>query len=96
MGGRNDRTEMSRRSKQSSRDPESSKNTERTYPEQPSPAEQHVGEAIRRLREGQRLSVRTLASKSGFSASFISQVELGQASPSLASLDRIASGSESR
>jgi XRE family transcriptional regulator, regulator of sulfur utilization len=31
-----------------------------------------------------------LASKCGFSPSFISQVELGQASPSIASLDRIA------
>jgi len=58
----------------------------------PVQVEQHMGEAIRRLREGQHLSVRTLASKSGFSASFISQVELGQASPSLASLERIASG----
>jgi transcriptional regulator with XRE-family HTH domain len=54
--------------------------------------EQHVGEAIRRLRKEQRLSVRTLASKCGFSGSFISQVELGQASPSIASLERIASG----
>lgn len=54
--------------------------------------EQHVGEAIRRLRKEQRLSVRTLASKCGFSASFISQVELGQASPSIASLERIAAG----
>lgn len=53
-------------------------------------AEQQVGDAVRRLRAAQRLSVRTLASKSGFSASFISQVELGQASPSIASLDRIA------
>lgn len=48
-----------------------------------------VGECIRRLRESYNLSVRTLASKCGFSASFISQVELGRASPSLASLERI-------
>jgi len=54
--------------------------------------EQSVGEAIRRLRDGQRLSVRTLASKCGFSASFISQVELNQASPSLSSLERISAG----
>ncbi len=60
--------------------------------EQSSPLEQQVGEAIRRLREGQRLSVRTLASKCGVSASFVSQVELNQASPSLASLERIAHG----
>jgi transcriptional regulator with XRE-family HTH domain len=52
--------------------------------------EQTVGEAIRELRENQRISVRTLASKAGFSPSFISQVENGQASPSINSLERIA------
>lgn len=57
-----------------------------------SPSEQPLGEAIRRLRKSHRLSVRTLASKCGFSPSFISQVELGQASPSISSLERIASG----
>jgi transcriptional regulator with XRE-family HTH domain len=36
------------------------------------------------------LSLRVLAERTGFSASFLSQVELGQASPSLASLERIA------
>jgi XRE family transcriptional regulator, regulator of sulfur utilization len=55
-------------------------------------AEQSVGEAVRRLRTELRISVRALASKCGCSPSFISQVELGQASPSIASLDRIASG----
>lgn len=54
--------------------------------------EQSVGEAVRRLRDRQRISVRMLASKCGFSPSFISQVELNQASPSLSSLERIASG----
>jgi XRE family transcriptional regulator, regulator of sulfur utilization len=54
--------------------------------------EQSLGEALRRLREKERVSVRTLASKCGFSPSFISQVELNQASPSLASLERIAAG----
>jgi transcriptional regulator with XRE-family HTH domain len=54
--------------------------------------EQSLGDAIRRLRDRQRQSVRTLASKCGFSPSFISQVELNQASPSLASLERIAAG----
>ncbi|MDP3092481.1 MAG: XRE family transcriptional regulator [Nitrospira sp.] len=54
--------------------------------------EQSLGEAIRRLRDSQRLSVRALASNCGFSASFISQVELNQASPSLSSLERIAAG----
>lgn len=54
--------------------------------------EQSVGEALRRLRDKGRLSVRALASKCGFSPSFISQVELNQASPSLSSLERIAAG----
>lgn len=50
----------------------------------------HVGGAIRKLRENVNMSVRTLASKCGFSPSFISQVENGQSSPSIASLERIA------
>lgn len=50
----------------------------------------HVGEAVRKLREQINMSVRTLASKCGFSPSFISQVENGQSSPSIASLERIA------
>jgi XRE family transcriptional regulator, regulator of sulfur utilization len=54
--------------------------------------EQSLGAAIRRLREQRRLSVRTLARKCGFSPSFISQVELNQASPSLTSLEQIARG----
>jgi XRE family transcriptional regulator, regulator of sulfur utilization len=49
-----------------------------------------VGELLRELREKRRLSVRTLAARAGFSPSFISQVENGQASPSIASLERIA------
>jgi XRE family transcriptional regulator, regulator of sulfur utilization len=57
----------------------------------PTEGEQSVGEALRRLRKESRVSVRMLASKCGFSPSFISQVELGQTSPSIASLDRIAS-----
>jgi XRE family transcriptional regulator, regulator of sulfur utilization len=56
------------------------------------PLEQSLGEALRRLRERERVSVRSLANKCGFSPSFISQVELNQASPSLASLERIAAG----
>jgi XRE family transcriptional regulator, regulator of sulfur utilization len=72
--------------------PVSPKKTAQNVLVRPTQLEQHVGAAIRRLRNSQRLSVRTLANKSGFSASFISQVELYQASPSLASLERIASG----
>lgn len=49
-----------------------------------------LGGTVRRLRESQGLSLRALASKTGFSASFLSQVENGQASPSIASMDRIA------
>jgi transcriptional regulator with XRE-family HTH domain len=49
-----------------------------------------LGEVLRRLRESRQLSVRTLAARAGFSPSFISQVETGQTSPSLASLERIA------
>jgi transcriptional regulator with XRE-family HTH domain len=54
------------------------------------PAPRKVGKAIRRLREAHHLSVRTLAASCGFSASFLSQVELGRASPSIASLERFA------
>lgn len=57
----------------------------------PVKAEAHVGDIVRRLRKKHHLSVRTLADKCGFSPSFISQVELRQASPSIASTERIAS-----
>jgi XRE family transcriptional regulator, regulator of sulfur utilization len=52
--------------------------------------ERNLGEVVRRLRESQHMSLRTLADKSEFSPSFISQVENGQASPSIASMERIA------
>jgi transcriptional regulator with XRE-family HTH domain len=55
-----------------------------------SESSQRLGGQIRALREQQQLSLRTLASRSGFSPSFISQVENGQTSPSIASLERIA------
>jgi transcriptional regulator with XRE-family HTH domain len=50
----------------------------------------HVGERLQQLRKECGLSVRTLATKAGFSPGFISQVEHGQVSPSIASLERIA------
>ena len=50
----------------------------------------NVGERIRQLRLGLGMSVRTLATKTGFSPSLISQVENGQVTPSIASLERIA------
>src|SRR3954454_17117358 len=49
-----------------------------------------LGEVLRELREKRGLSVRTVAAVAGFSPSFISQVESGQASPSIASLEKIA------
>ncbi len=53
-------------------------------------ADSQVGSLLRELREMRRMSVRTLAAKAGFSASFISQVEHGLASPSIASLEKLA------
>ena len=50
----------------------------------------NVGEHVRQLRLGSEMSVRTLATKTGFSPSFISQVEHGQVTPSIGSLERIA------
>jgi len=50
----------------------------------------NVGERIRQLRLGLGMSVRTLATKSGFSPSLISQVEHGLVTPSIGSLERIA------
>lgn len=52
--------------------------------------QQVVGQQVRYLRTRRGLSVRALATRGGFSPSFISQVELGQASPSIDSLQRIA------
>lgn len=49
-----------------------------------------IGSLIRERRTSVSMSVRALARLSGFSASFISQVEHGQASPSIASLEKIA------
>jgi quercetin dioxygenase-like cupin family protein len=54
-----------------------------------SSVQQYVGEVVRRGREQLGLSVRGLAEKVDFSPSFISQVENGQVSPSIASLERI-------
>lgn len=54
-------------------------------------AEQRIGPEVKRLRDQAGLSVRALAERAGFSASFVSQVENGLASPSISSLERIAS-----
>ncbi|HEX2035767.1 MAG TPA: XRE family transcriptional regulator [Chloroflexota bacterium] len=51
--------------------------------------ERRIGPTVRMLRERAGLSVRALAAATGFSPSFISQVENDVASPSIASLGRI-------
>ena len=51
---------------------------------------EHIGRKLKELRQQQQLSLRALAARVDFSASFLSQVELGQVSPSIGSLDRIA------
>lgn len=52
--------------------------------------ESGIGETLQRLRLESGISLRTLAGRTGFSPSFVSQVENGQSSPSIASLDRLA------
>jgi XRE family transcriptional regulator, regulator of sulfur utilization len=49
-----------------------------------------LGEKLRDARQSRGWSLRALGERTGFSASFHSQVELGQSSPSLASLEKIA------
>ena len=51
---------------------------------------ENLGHSLRRLREGRHISLKVLAEQTGFSASFLSQVENGQASPSISSMERIA------
>jgi transcriptional regulator with XRE-family HTH domain len=51
---------------------------------------QVIGDHVRRLRSERRTSLRAFAAETGFSASFISQLENGQVSPSLGSLHKIA------
>jgi transcriptional regulator with XRE-family HTH domain len=60
------------------------------HKEKPSMSPVNVGERIKQLRRGLGMSVRTLATKSGFSPSLISQVEHNQVTPSIGSLERIA------
>ena len=56
----------------------------------PALKQQQVGVHVRRLREQARLSVRALAAQTDFSPSFISQLENGQVSPSIHSMEKIA------
>jgi transcriptional regulator with XRE-family HTH domain len=53
-------------------------------------AEVDVGERLRTLRRLRRCTLRTIADRSGLSESFLSQVERGRSSASIASLRRIA------
>lgn len=56
------------------------------------PLNRNLGAIVRRLRREQNMSVRKLATAVDFSASFISQVERNVVSPSLSSLERLATG----
>jgi len=58
------------------------------------PTDTHLGPELKRLRKRAEMSLRTLASRAGFSASFLSLLEKGQVSPSIASLARIAGALE--
>lgn len=49
-----------------------------------------IGETLQRLRQEKGLSLRTLASITDFSPSFLSQIENGHTSPSIASLEKLA------
>lgn len=55
---------------------------------------QAIGAHIRRLRLERQVSVRSFAAQTGFSPSFISQLENGQVSPSLGSMQKIAEALE--
>lgn len=56
----------------------------------PTLKQHQVGQHVRRLREQMRISVRALAARTDFSPSFISQLENGQVSPSIHSMEKIA------
>jgi len=49
-----------------------------------------IGQHVRRLRRRAGLSSRALGARTGFSASFISQLENGRVSPSIGSMQKIA------
>lgn len=53
-------------------------------------AEVDVGERLRELRRFRRATLKTIADRSGLSESFLSQVERGRSSASIASLRKIA------
>jgi transcriptional regulator with XRE-family HTH domain len=59
-------------------------------PEQPMAAEVDVGVRLRAIRHLRRATLKTVAERANLSESFLSQIERGKASPSVASLTRIA------
>jgi len=58
------------------------------------PSEVHVGLRIRSLRQQRKLSLRALSESSGLSINAISQIERGEVSPTVSSLDRLADAFE--
>jgi transcriptional regulator with XRE-family HTH domain len=52
--------------------------------------EQTLGTSLRYLREQKGMSLRGLAERTDFSASFLSQIENGQCSPSISSMEKLA------
>ena len=50
----------------------------------------NLGEKIKKIRNGKSFSLRDLAGKVDLSASFLSQIEQGKASPSIENLKKIA------
>jgi transcriptional regulator with XRE-family HTH domain len=51
-----------------------------------------LGQRLRRLRRAEDRTLKDVAQKTGYSEAYLSQVERGRASPSLASLKKIADG----
>src|SRR5262245_61739822 len=58
----------------------------------PPDVNQRIAARVRQLRESQRLSLDTLARKSGVSRSMISVIERGASSPTAVSLAKLAAG----
>jgi quercetin dioxygenase-like cupin family protein/DNA-binding XRE family transcriptional regulator len=52
--------------------------------------EHNLGNSLRHLREQKGMSLRALAERTDFSASFLSQIENGQCSPSISSMEKIS------
>ncbi|MCG7344178.1 XRE family transcriptional regulator [Sporosarcina sp. ACRSL] len=50
----------------------------------------HLGEKIREIRSGRGMTLKTLADRTGFSISFLSQLERGKSSATLESLKKIS------